>query len=181
METKNKSINTILSIGGGVLEIVKSYETYPQANLTFIDASKNMIEKVNEILIDNNIEDYVNSICSPFEMYETNEKFNLSLSLLVIHFIENKEQFLTKIYNLLEENGICILSAFSNYHLDWWETFAIHNGANIEQVSNTRHHPENTMALTTALNIEEMAKKTGFKKVEKIAHILSIDLWILTK
>ena len=176
-----KEVHSILSIGGGLVEVMKSYDAYKDASFTLVDPSENMIGKIQEELEEYNISEYVEFKCSSFETYENERCFDLCLSLLVIHFVSDKEQFLRNIYNSLEADGFCVLSAFSDYHLDWWETYAIHNGANAEQVGNTRKNPQSTMACTSADEIEMIANNTGFHSIEKIAQILSVDVWILRK
>lgn len=176
-----KEAHSILSVGGGLIEVMKSYDAYKDANFTLVDPSRNMIEKIQNELAEYGINDYAEFICSSFETYEGKKCFDLCFSLLVIHFVKDKEQFLRKIYDSLELDGVCILSAFSDYHLDWWETYAIHNGANMEQVGNTRKNPQSTMACTNAEEIEQIVRNVGFSSMEKIAQMLPVDVWLLRK
>ncbi|MCB5955174.1 class I SAM-dependent methyltransferase [Enterococcus sp. CWB-B31] len=173
-----KKIDNILLVGGGEIESGMLLKQYPTASYTFVDPSKEMLERVKRSLPKNERLIYKNQA---FEEYQTEQCFQLVLSLLVIHFIEDKEAFLYKLYRLLDHKGICIVSAFSNQHLEWWKEYAIKNGANKEEVMRTFLNQEEVMQSVTPRKIEEFASSAGFVKVEKIAQILSIDLWLLKK
>lgn len=175
----NKEISAILSIGGGEIEVNELQQLFPNAACTLLDSSDKMLEQVKASLSDENGNiDYVHQA---FEEYQTDAKFQLIFSLLVIHFIENKEAFLTKIFQLLDREGICIISAFSNQHVEWWKEYALNNGANKEEVMRTFSSQSDVMNSVEPNQIEASARKAGFTSIEKIAQILSIDLWLLKK
>lgn len=169
--------NNILNIGAGEIELNELITMYENSTIDVVDASPKMIEQLKSNIESNRIHYH----CMMFDEFEIKTNYNLIISLLVIHFVEDKQSFLKKVYDALEDQGVFILSAFSNEQLEWWKNTAIANGANADEVNSTYEHQETKMKSVSADTIEEFAHNAGFKHIEKIAHILSIDLWILKK
>lgn len=72
-----------------------------------VDISNNMIERANKINKDNNIE----FVCLPMEdLNLANQKFDLIISSLSIHYVEDYRTLIRKINGLLKNNGEFIFS-----------------------------------------------------------------------
>ena len=174
------TLANILSVGGGEIEMNNLLELFPNASYTLLDSSQDMLNMVkNSINSDNSHIEYINQSFEESKL--KNDNYQLILSLLVAHFIEDKETFFKEIYRVLDKEGIFIVSAFSNQHLDWWKEYTIANGANKADVLNTYNHQEKVMKSIDPNELELLVKEIGYSKVEKVAQILSIDLWILKK
>lgn len=168
---------SFLLVGGGLIEIDYIQKKYSSSSLTIIDSSQEMINVYKEKLNDTSVK----LITNKFEDCNLNKKFTLCISLLVLHFINDKEIFLKKAYDSLVDDGFLIVSTFSNYHLDWWREFSVSRGADSYQIDFAINTENEYMNILEVKEIEAILLDTGFNKVEKISQILCIDLWIAFK
>ena len=178
VEDKILEIKDILSIGGQSLEIKNLSDIYKDSKITAIEPSETMINIVkNEC---NNLKN-LEYICDKFENYTNNKNFQLCLCLLVLQFVENPKSFLEKIYKDLDENGVLVISIFSNKQLNYWKEFALARGAKKEQVEKTFRNQSGVMNVLSADYGEKLLKETGFSKIEKVCEVLSVSMWAVRK
>lgn len=102
-------IDKVLEIGCGTGRL--SLKVAPKVrSFTGIDISEKTIEKAKEHLRFDNI----SLICADFLEYIFNEKYDLVFSSLTFMHIKEKSEAITKISNLLNENGRVVLSIDKN-------------------------------------------------------------------
>lgn len=96
----------IIDLGCGTGTIAKLIaEKFPNSKIVCLDIASKMIEIAKQKLID-----YKNTefIVGDFSKIEFNEKFDVVVSSLALHHIETddeKKEFYTKIYNVLNKSG----------------------------------------------------------------------------
>jgi tRNA (cmo5U34)-methyltransferase len=98
-----------LGIGTG-LELVAFYEKYPELQVTGIDLSSEMLEKLREKYPDKPM----NLLCGSFFDVDFGTGFDVALSVYALHhFVEEKKQGLyRKIYEALSPGGVFLLGDF---------------------------------------------------------------------
>ncbi|MDC7955184.1 methyltransferase domain-containing protein [Fusobacterium simiae] len=178
IETDTLQIKNILAIGGQSFEAKNLSEIYSNSKITIVEPSEIMLN-----IVKNECKDLKNLeyICDKFENYKNDKNFQLCLCLLVLQFVEEPKNFLEKIYNSLSKNGLLIISIFSNRQLAYWKEFALSRGAKKEQVEKTFSNQSEVMNVLPPDYIENLLKKIGFSKIEKICEILSVDMWLVKK
>ncbi|EAD5717937.1 class I SAM-dependent methyltransferase [Listeria innocua] len=104
----NSELDTLLDIGCGTgLELEAIYRRFPNASVTGIDLSKNMLEKLNEKYKNKEIElilaDY-------FEYDFGTEKYTAALSFETLHHFEyqKKQKIYQKLYRTIKQGGYYI-------------------------------------------------------------------------
>lgn len=178
VEARILTVKNILSIGGQSFEIQNLSKIYKDSKITTIEPSETMMSIIkNECKNLKNLE----YICDKFENYKNNKNFQLCLCLLVLQFVKNPKSFLKKIYNNLDENGILIISIFSNKQLNYWKEFALARGARKEQVEKMFYNQSEVMNILSVDYVENLLKEIGFSKIEKICEVISVSMWILKK
>ena len=178
VETRILTVKNVLSIGGQSFEVRNLSKIFGNSEVTVIEPSEIMINIVkNEC---NNLKN-LEYICDKFENYKNNKNFQLCLCLLVLQFVKNPKSFLKKIYNSLDENGILIISIFSNKQLNYWKEFALARGARKEQVEKMFYNQSEVMNILSVDYVENLFKGIGFSKIEKICEMLSVSMWVLKK
>ena len=178
VETRILTVKNVLSIGGQSFEIQNLSKVYKDSKITTIEPSETMMSIIkNECKNLKNLE----YICDKFENYKNNKNFQLCLCLLVLQFVKNPKIFLKKIYNSLDENGILIISIFSNKQLNYWKEFALARGARKEQVEKMFYNQSEVMNILSVDYVESLLKKIGFSKIEKICEVISVSMWVLKK
>ena len=178
VETRILTVKNVLSIGGQSFEIQNLSKIYKDSKITIIEPSETMMSIIkNECKNLKNLE----YICDKFENYKNNKNFQLCLCLLVLQFVKNPKSFLKKIYNNLDENGILIISIFSNKQLNYWKEFALARGARKEQVEKMFYNQSEVMNILSVDYVENLLKEIGFSKIEKICEVISVSMWILKK
>ena len=178
VETRILTVKNILSIGGQSFEIQNLSKVYKDSKITTIEPSETMMSIIkNECKNLKNLE----YICDKFENYKNNKNFQLCLCLLVLQFVKNPKSFLKKIYNNLDENGILIISIFSNKQLNYWKEFALARGARKEQVEKMFYNQSEVMNILSVDYVENLLKEIGFSKIEKICEVISVSMWILKR
>ncbi|OHD08424.1 MAG: methyltransferase [Spirochaetes bacterium GWD1_27_9] len=98
----------ILDIGAGTGLLSKIIlEKYPNAILTLIDISEKMLNIAKERFVNNQ---NINYIVCDYTKYEFKEKYDIVISSLSIHHLENKEKrkLYKKIYEILNNDGIFV-------------------------------------------------------------------------
>ena len=103
------------------------------------------------------------------------------MCLLVLQFVENPKSFLEKIYKNLDENGVLVISIFSNKQLNYWKEFALARGVRKEQVEKMFYNQSEVMNILSVDYVENLLKKIGFSKIEKICEMFSVSMWVLKK
>ena len=178
VETRILTVKNVLSIGGQSFEVRNLSKIFGNSEITVIEPSEIMINIVkNEC---NNLKN-LEYICNKFENYKNNKNFQLCLCLLVLQFVKNPKNFLKKIYNSLDENGILVISIFSNKQLNYWKEFALARGARKEQVEKMFYNQSEVMNILSVDYVENLLKEIGFSKIEKICEMLSVSMWVLKK
>lgn len=178
LETNILEIKNILAIGGQSFEVKNLSDIYNESKITVVEPSDVMIDIIkNECRDINNLE----YIFDKFENYRSDRSFQLCLCLLVLQFVKEPKGFLEKIYSSLEDDGLLILSIFSNKQLAYWKEFALSRGAKKEQVEKTFSKQSEVMNVLSPAYVENLLKEAGFSKIEKICEVLSVDMWIIKK
>ncbi|HII78899.1 MAG TPA: class I SAM-dependent methyltransferase [Methanosarcina sp.] len=108
------SVNTecpsILDVGAGTgLLSAFLMERYPEASFTLIDISEKMLDVAKDRFRGNSRVKY---IAADYSKYDFAEKYDMVVSALSIHHLEDKEKkgLYKKSYSILNENGIFINS-----------------------------------------------------------------------
>lgn len=111
METKktlgdslDKETKKILDLGAGTgLELIHVFELFPNAKVTVIDITENMLEELKK----RNFSDHVTTICGDFFEVEFGDNYDAIISTSALHHfkLEEKIKLYKKIYNCLKEKG----------------------------------------------------------------------------
>ena len=164
METKkeladslDKDARKILDLGAGTgLELIHLFELYPDAEVTVIDISENMLKKLKE----RSFGDKVNTICGDFFEIEFGDNYDAVISTSALHHFKREEKIklYKKVLNCLKEKG-----QFINCDkIAPTEEFEEH------QLYELEHNIENYKHIDTPLTIEheiEVLKEVGFKDI----------------
>ncbi|MDQ0233251.1 class I SAM-dependent methyltransferase [Metabacillus malikii] len=98
---------TVLDLGCGNGQFSKYCVDNGAVKVTAVDISMNMIEQAKH----ENKHDKIDYICTPIEDYEVkNQKFDLIVSSLMIHYVEDYTELIEKVESLLNKNGEFIFS-----------------------------------------------------------------------
>ncbi len=97
---------SVLDLGCGAGYFAKYCISEGASTVTGVDISKNMI---NLAKLENNHE-RIEYICKPIEELDFQKTFDLIISSLAIHYIEDYSNLIVKIKSLLKENGEFIFS-----------------------------------------------------------------------
>ena len=150
---------------------------FPKAGLTVVEPSEAMLQELKRQVYLPQAE-YLNS---RFEEAILPSDYQICSCLLVLQFVENPSFFLRKIYESLSEDGLLILSFFSNQQLGYWKTLASELGADQQQIQRTY---ENQASLMNSLSPQEVAnllEEAGFTNIEQVCQVLSAFVWIIRK
>ena len=178
VEMKTLKIKNVLSIGGQSFEVRNLSRMCRNSKITVIEPSEIMIN-----IVKNECKDLKNLeyILDKFENYKNSKSFQLCLCLLVLQFVENPKKFLEKIYNSLDENGLLVISIFSNRQLNYWKEFALARGARKEQIEKMFSNQSEMMNVLSPDYVGNFLKESGFFKVEKVCEVLSVSMWVVRK
>lgn len=166
-------VPNILDIGGGTglfTEFVMN--KYPNAEYTLIDLSDKMLEIAKQRFIN---KDHVHYVVADYTDYEYNNTYDIIISSLSIHHLpeKHKRKLYTKLYTLLNKNGIFInadqmLSPFEEIekqYITLWHKDIENSGLPKEEVQKTLKRME--MDDPSTLNDQiEWLKEAGFKSVD---------------
>lgn len=98
---------TVLDLGCGTGDFASYCIENGAAKVLAIDISKNMIDRAMK----ENYHEKIEYLCSPFEDFELhNQTFDLIISSLAIHYIEDYEGLISKVTHLLTDGGEFIFS-----------------------------------------------------------------------
>ncbi len=103
-DSLDKGAKRILDLGAGTgLELIYLFECFPEAEVTVIDITENMLAKLKT----RSFADHVTTICGDFFEVDFGEEYDAVISTSALHHFKSKEKrFLyQKIYNCLKENG----------------------------------------------------------------------------
>ena len=156
-DSLDKDARKILDLGAGTgLELIHLFELYPDAEVTVIDISENMLERLKE----RSFGDKVNTICGDFFEVEFGDNYDAVISTSALHHFKREEKIklYKKVLNCLKEKG-----QFINCdRIAPTEEFEEH------QLYELDHNIENYKHIDTPLTIEheiEVLKEVGFKEI----------------
>lgn len=164
METKKtlgESLDTntkkILDLGAGTgLELIHVFELFPNAEVTAIDITENMLEELKKRSFANN----VNTICGDFFEVEFGDNYDAVISTSALHHfkLEEKIKLYKKVYECLKENG-----QFINC-----DKIALLQEIEDNQLYELEHNIDTYKHIDTPLTLEhekEVLKRVGFKNI----------------
>lgn len=164
MGTKNtladnldKDTKKILDLGAGTgLELIHLFELFPNAKVTVIDITENMLEKLKK----RSFSSQVTTICADFFKTDFGKNYDAVISTSALHHFkpEEKQKLYQKIYNCLKENG-----QFINCDL-----IALTQEIQDKQLYELDHNIDNYKHIDTPLTVENeinILKMVGFKYI----------------
>lgn len=167
----------ILDLGCGTGNITeKTKERFPEARITCLDISENMIEIAKDKL-----EDYedIEYVIGDFTQTELTTKYDAIISSLALHHIptdEEKEKMYKSIYDALEIGGVFlnadVIKANSKYNEKLYEKIAqrdvMENGVTAEEISEMNRKREENDIPTTIYMHMKMLENVGFQEIDII-------------
>ena len=155
---KDKNSNEILDLGVGTgLELIPLFAKYPNANVTVVDISENMLKEIQKRDFKNSIK----IICGNFFEIDYEKNFNTIISSAALHHftIQEKEVLYRKIYNDLIVGGDFInVDKFANNIEE--QEFKIE-----ETIKNPNLYGHIDIQITVENEIK-ILKNIGFKEIE---------------
>ena len=164
METKrtladnlDKDTKRVLDLGAGTgLELIHVFELFPGAEVTVIDISEKMLEKLK----DRSFSNKVNPICGDFFEVSFGEGYDAVISTSALHHFKRDEKLklYKKIYDSLKDNG-----QFINC-----DKIALSEDVEREQLYNLDNRFDEFKHIDTPLTIDheiEVLKEAGFQDV----------------
>ena len=164
METKkelannlNKDVKRILDLGAGTgLELIHLFEVFPEIEVTVIDITESMLEKLKT----RSFSSHVTIICGDFFEVEFGENYDAVISTSALHHFkkEEKVKLYQKVYDCLKENG-----QFINC-----DKIALTQDIEDGQLYELEHNIENYKHIDTPLTIEhelEILENIGFRDI----------------
>lgn len=100
----DEDVQKILDLGAGTgLELIYLFEKYPNAEVTAIDISESMLEKLKKRTFSN----HVKTICGDFFETDFGNDYDAVISTSALHHFkpEEKKKLYKKIFNSLKKNG----------------------------------------------------------------------------
>ncbi len=96
---------SVIDLGCGTGTVARKIkDAFPKSKISCLDIAENMINLAREKLGEN-----VNCYISDFYKFEFDKKYDVIVSSLALHHLENdedKKMFCRKIYNALSDNGV---------------------------------------------------------------------------
>ena len=153
----DKSAKKILDLGGGTgLELIHLFELFPEAEVTVIDITENMLEKLKT----RDFAGKVKTICGDFFEVPFGEDFDAVITTSAFHHFKKNEkiQLLKKIKECLKEGG-----QFINCDL-----VALTPEEEAAQLVELENNTDESKHIDTPLTIEneiDALEKSGFKQI----------------
>ncbi len=147
----------ILDLGAGTgLELIYVFEAFPDAEVTVIDITENMLEELKK----RSFADHVTTICGDFFEVEFGDNYDAVISTSALHHFKKEEKIklYKKIYDCLKENG-----QFINC-----DKIALSQEIENEQLYELEHNIDNYRHIDNPLTVEheiEVLKKVGFQEI----------------
>ena len=163
METKrtltdslDRDVKKILDLGAGTgLELIHLFEVYPEAEVTVIDITENMLEELKK----RSFADHVTTICGDFFEVDFGDDYDAVISTSALHHFkfEEKVKLYKKIYECLKNGGLFLNSDY----------IALTQEIEDHQLYELEHNIENYKHIDTPLTVEhemEVLKRVGFEE-----------------
>ena len=154
----DKDTKKILDLGAGTgLELIHLFELYPDVNVTVIDITENMLEKLKK----RSFSSQVNTICGDFFEVEFGKNYDAVISTSALHHFKPEEKYklYQKIYNCLKDNGQFI-------NCDY---IALTQEIQDKQLYELEHNIDNYKHIDTPLTVKNetnILKRVGFKDIK---------------
>lgn len=104
VDNLDKKVKRILDLGAGTgLELIHLFELFPEAEVTVIDITENMLEKLKQ----RSFASHVTTICGDFFEVPFGENYDAVISTSALHHFkkEEKMKLYKKIFECLRNNG----------------------------------------------------------------------------
>lgn len=181
---KNKKIDVIdLGCGTGTLSL-KVKESFPKAQITCMDMTKNMLELAKLKLSKYENVEY---ILENFYSFNFNKKYDVFVSSFALHHLitaEDKKKFYQKIYNSLKVSG-CFYNLdiligpndeIQNFYMKKWEEFLSQYLSESEVNKNfERYYVEDSPE--SIVNHLKWLEEAGFRDVDVIRKYYNFALY----
>ena len=164
METKkalsdnlDSGVHKVLDLGAGTgLELIYLFEVFPNAQVTVIDITENMLDKLKK----RSFADHVTTICGDFFEVDFGKDYDAVISTSALHHFKKEEKLrlYKKILVCLKNNGQFINSDYIASTLDFEQ----------QQLYELEHNIDNYKHIDTPLTVEheiEILKRVGFKEI----------------
>jgi len=154
----DKNSKNILDLGGGTgLELIHLFELYPDAHVTVIDITENMVEKLKT----RDFADKVTTICGDFFEVDFGDNYDAVISTSALHHFKKNEKVILykKIYDCLKDGGQFLNSDFIAED----EEFEKEQLYEIDNEFDKYKHIDIPLTLEHEL---EVLKEVGFKNIE---------------
>ena len=156
-DSLDKDTKKILDLGAGTgLELIHVFELFPSAEVTVIDITENMLEKLKNRSFSNNVV----AICGDFFEVSFGDNYDAVISTSALHHFKKNEKLklYRKIYNCLKENG-----QFINC-----DKIALTQEIEDKQLFELENNVENYKHVDTPLTVgheKEVLENVGFKEI----------------
>lgn len=153
----DKGTKKILDLGAGTgLELIHLFELFPDAEVTVIDITENMLEKLKT----RSFSDHVTTICGDFFEVDFGENYDAVISTSALHHFKKEEKIrlYKKILDCLKDNG-----QFLNC-----DYIAITEDFEQHQLYELEHNIDNYKHIDTPLTIDhekEILEMVGFQDI----------------
>lgn len=167
----------ILDLGCGTGNITqKAKERFPNAKVTCLDLSENMIKIAEEKLKEYSDIEYV---VGDFTQTEFSQKYDAIISSLALHHIPNdeeKELMYKAIYDSLEQDGVFynadVIKANSSYNKKLYDQISVQdmkeNGVTEAEIQEHKGKRDANDIPTTIFNHIKMLENVGFEEIDVI-------------
>ncbi len=153
----DKNVKRILDLEAGTgLELIHVFELFPDVEVTVVDITENMLEKLKNRSFSNNVV----AICGDFFEVSFGDNYDAVISTSALHHFKKNEKLklYRKIYNCLKENG-----QFINC-----DKIALTQEIEDKQLFELENNVENYKHVDTPLTVgheKEVLENVGFKEI----------------
>lgn len=170
-------------------EAIEYLSENPGWNIVGFDIAEEMIKKANSKILQNGIQDRIELVHGGISDV-TEEGFDAATLLLVLHFIpkEDKEDFLTEIYNRLKPGGRLIIAdicddsnenRFEDF-LSVWSSLQLQTRNQKDVQEMLKNVRENLNKITIEQTIT-LLEKVGFTNIHHFSKSLLINGFVMEK